>query len=432
MSGSRYLKSEKMLKRAQKVIPLGSQTFSKSITQYPLGISPLYITKGKGSKVWDVDGNQYVDFGNALASVLLGYDDKDVTSAVQKQIKGGVNFSLPHPIEIEVAERLVEMIPCAEMVRFGKNGSDATSAAIRLSRSYTNRDHIAICGYHGWQDWCIGVTSMNSGVPKLVQELSHTFIYNDISSLESIFQKYPNQIAAVILEPMNIKYPENEFLKEVKKIANFHNAVLIFDETITGGRFSIGGAQDLFSVTPDLATFGKGIANGFPLSAIVGKRDIMKHMKDIFFSGTFSGETSALAAAKVVLGKIQNTSLLKEIEKKGERLVCDINLLISKHSLENIFYISGHPSWSFLNIKNNDSIDSMAIKTLLLQEMFAQGIIFIGSHNISSAHSDKDLRKLLFAYDNIFPLVKNAIEDNTIMDYLRVRPITPLFQVRNK
>jgi glutamate-1-semialdehyde 2,1-aminomutase len=432
MNESRYLNSEKLLRRALKVIPLGSQTFSKSITQYPLGVSPLYITRGVGSRVWDVDGNQYIDFVNGLASVLLGYGDKDVTQAVQKQIEGGVNFSLPHPIEVDVAEKLVEIIPCAEMVRFGKNGTDATSASIRLSRAYTNRDHVAICGYHGWQDWSIGITSMNSGVPKSVQDLSHTFFYNDINSLKSIFQKYPDQIAAVILEPMNTVYPENEFLKEVRDITNFHNSILIFDETITGGRYSIGGAQDLFDVTPDLATFGKGIANGFPLSAIVGKRKIMRHMENIFFSGTFSGETSALAAAKVVLDKIQNTSLLIDLESKGKRLIQDVKMLINKHRVEHIFSISGHPSWSFLHIKGVKSVNPMSIKTLMLQELFARGIIFIGTHNLSAAHSEEDLKQLILAYDIIFPMVREAVESNTINDYLRVEPITPLFQVRNK
>ena len=278
-----------MLARARRTIPLGTQTFSKSYTQYPHGVSPYFIARGKGSHVWDIDGNEYVDFVNALCSVTLGYGDTDVDSAVRTQLDDGVIFSLPHPIETEVAEAIVEMVPCAEAVRFGKNGSDATSGAIRLARAYTKRDRVAVCGYHGWQDWYIGSTARSAGVPDAVKQLTHSFAYNDLESLNRLLDAHPNDFAAVILEPMNVTYPKPGFLESVRELTEQRGIILIFDETITGFRFANGGAQELFGVTPDLATFGKGLANGYPLSAIAGRSDIMKLMEEIFFSFTFGG-----------------------------------------------------------------------------------------------------------------------------------------------
>ena len=290
MNDARYSESTKFLHRAEKSIPLGSQTFSKSRTQYPVGVSPLFINKARGAYVWDIDGNKYIDLVNSLAAITIGYKNKNIDNSVRKQMKKGTIFSLPGTLEAEVAELIIETVPSAEMVRFAKNGSDATTAAIRLSRAYTGREEIAFCGYHSWQDWYIGSTSMNKGVPKDVAKLSHRFVYNEIESLRKIFDSKPNKIAAVILEPMTSEYPKNNFLSEVKDLAKKNNSVLIFDETVTGYRYSIGGAQLEFNVTPDLTTLGKGIANGYPLSAIVGKKEIMKEIENIFFSGTFGGE----------------------------------------------------------------------------------------------------------------------------------------------
>ena len=303
MSSNRYNKSHSLLQRALKIIPLGSQTFSKSVTQYPIGVSPHFLSKGEGAYVWDVDGNRYIDFVNGLLSISLGYNDPDVNEAVQEQLLSGVSFSLSHPIEVYVAEKIVEAVPSAEMVRFGKNGTDATSAAIRLSRAYTKRDRVAVCGYHGWQDWYIGTTSRHLGVPKAVQSLSHSFRFNDAASLETLLLEYPGQFAAVILEPHTATEPEANFLRRLRELCSQHGTVLIFDEMITGFRLANGGAQELYSVMPDLTCLGKGMANGFPLAAVVGHPDIMAKMEDIFFSGTFGGETLSLAAANALYRK---------------------------------------------------------------------------------------------------------------------------------
>jgi len=426
----RYQISEKLLAKALRVIPLGSQTFSKSITQYPEGISPHFIKKGFGSHVWDVDGNEYIDFVNALAAITLGYNDPSVTSAVKEQIEDGIIFSLPHELEVKVAEKIMEMVPCAEMVRFGKNGSDATSGAVRLARAYTKRDHVAVCGYHGWQDWYIGSTSRNLGVPKAVSDLTHTFAYNDSYSLHKIFKEYPDQIAAVIMEPMNVAEPENNFLEKVKELTYENKAVFIFDETITGFRFAKGGAQEYFGVIPDLATFGKGMANGYPVSAVAGRAEIMRLLEEVFFSFTFGGETLSLAAALAAMTKLQKEPVIETLWSQGRKVSDGVKGLIAKYSLQDVLSISGKECWSFLLFKDTGVYSQWELKTLFLQEVFTRGILTIGTHNMSYAHSDNDISQLLKVYDEVFKILKDAILNNTLQKLLKAKPLAPLFKIR--
>ena len=427
---NRYRQSVDHLARAERTIPLGSQTFSKSRTQYPIGISPLYIDKAKGCKVWDIDGNEYVDLVNSLASITLGYGDKGVERAVKKQLRKGISFSLPGTLEAEVAELIVSMVPSAEMVRFGKNGTDATSAAIRLSRAFTGRDHIAVCGYHGWQDWFIGSTTRNKGVPEVVSALTHKFEYNNIESLKSILEKFSNQFAAVILEPMNIDWPNNNFLEEVKKETQKAGAILIFDETITGFRFDNGGAQSLFKVTPDLSTFGKGMANGFPLSAVVGRREIMMEMEEIFFSGTFGGELLSLAAAKEVLTRYVKEDVCEKLEINGSAIFKEVNSIITENKLETVLKISGHPSWNFLSWSATADNTDLELKTFFMQEMFKIGILILGTHNISIAHDSKAREKITDSYSKVLKSIRNALENGSLKSRLEVVPLQPLFKVR--
>ncbi|UCZ57554.1 aminotransferase class III-fold pyridoxal phosphate-dependent enzyme [Desulfurispirillum indicum] len=428
--GTRYQKSEELLQRAEQSIPLGSQTFSKSRTALPYGVSPYFLERGRGSRVWDVDGNEYIDFVNALLCVSLGYGDPEVDAAVQEQMKSGVIFSLPHRLEMEVAESLIEIIPCAESVRFAKNGSDATSGAIRLARAYTGREHVAVCGYHGWQDWYIGSTARNLGVPQCVRDLTHTFVYNDIQSLERVLEAHQGKVAAVIMEPMNVQWPREGYLEAVARVARQHGALLIFDETITGFRFSLGGAQELFGVTPDLATFGKGLANGYPLSAVVGRREIMKLMEEIFFSGTFGGETISLAAARTVLHKLRTQPLLQHIHHLGKHLLEQLQLVIDQHDASHIFSLSGHPAWSFLNIRDTEGASMWQVKTFLMQEMHARGILTLGTHNISAAHSEEDIERLLAAYRQIIPAVVEGVASKNLAQKIEGRVLEPLFRVR--
>ena len=426
----RYSKSEELLNKALQVIPLGTQTFSKSKTQYPVGAAPFYLERGKGAKVWDVDGNEYTDFVNALMCVNLGYSIDEINDAVKEQIEKGVTFSLPAEIEVKLASRLVNIIPCAEMVRFAKNGTDCTSGAVRIARAYTGKDMILCCGYHGWQDWYIGTTSMDKGIPVQTKETTATFQYNNIESLIECFEKYKDNVAAVIMEPMNVAFPENNFLEKVKEITHENNALLIFDETITGFRFSKGGAQEYFSVTPDIATFGKGIANGYPLSAICGKREIMMEMENVFFSGTFGGETLSLVAADKVLDIIERDGVIEKIAELGEYLREGLNHLIKNNDLTKLISVSGHPSWLFLNFTEYCGFSVYELKTYFLQEVFKRGFLTLGTHNLSYSHSKSDIDALLIAYEDIFKELKKMCDDGSLLVKIEGDVLKPLFKVR--
>jgi glutamate-1-semialdehyde 2,1-aminomutase len=430
MSMSRYEKSTKHLMRAELTIPLGSQTFSKSRTQYAVGISPLYAAKSKGAKIWDIDGNCYIDLVSALASITLGYGDKGVEKAVRKQLTRGVSMSLPGVLEAEVSELIVDMVPSAEMVRFGKNGSDATSAAIRLARAYTGRDHIIVCGYHGWQDWFIGSTTRNKGVPDSVSALTHKFNYNDINSLEALLKEFDGKIAAVIMEPMNVVFPVSGFLESVQQLTKDAGALLVFDETITGFRFSKGGAQELFGVTPDLSTFGKGMANGFPLAAITGKREVMMEMEEIFFSGTFGGELLSLAAAKEVLTRHMSHDICGRIADIGSELASATRSIFELNNLGDVLKLSGHESWTFLNWSSSNEFSSDEIKTFFAQETFKRGVLVLGTHNVTLAHNSKLKLNVIDVYSEVAYALSGAIKSGKLRDLLEVEPLKPLFRVR--
>jgi glutamate-1-semialdehyde 2,1-aminomutase len=426
----RYRKSTTFLARAEDVIPLGSQTFSKSRTAVPVGVSPLFIERGQGSRVWDLDGNEYIDFVNGLLAISLGYNDPDVNEAVRTQLEQGVTFSLAHPLETELAEMIVAAVPCAEMVRFAKNGSDATAGAVRLARAYTGRDRVAVCGYHGWQDWYIGSTSRDLGVPASTKALTHRFTYNEIASLRSLFEGNPGEFAAVILEPMSTAWPADGFIEEVAEITRDAGALLIFDETITGFRFALGGAQELFGVTPDLATFGKGIANGYPLAIVAGPSRFMRLMEDVFFSFTFGGETLSLAAAKAVLTKMRREPVLKTVHARGQRVLDGVARRIVEHRVGDFCSVTGHPAWSFFNITAAGPYSAFELKTLFLQEMFRRGILTLGTHNLSYAHSDPDIDRLLGAYDEVLPSLRAAVDRHDLPARLYAEPLEPLFKVR--
>jgi glutamate-1-semialdehyde 2,1-aminomutase len=422
----RYKKSLEHFDRAISVIPTASQTFSKSHYSLPKGAAPLFIERGQGSCVWDIDGNKYIDLVNGLLSVSLGYCDPDVDNAILQQLKNGINFSLPHKLEAEVAEKIVELIPCAEMVRFGKNGTDVTSAAIRLARAYTNKDDIAVCGYHGWQDWYIGSTSRNLGVPECVSALTHTFKYNDIESLEMLFKNNSN-LGAVILEPMSTEYPKNEFLKKVRVLCDQYNAILIFDEMITGFRFHIGGAQTLFDVIPDLATFGKGMANGMPISAVVGKFKIMNKMEDIFFSGTFGGETLSLAAANSTINKMVINDVQATLRKIGEYLFDGIEEVIKVLSI-NWFSLKGHPTWKVMQFSCGD--EDLLYKSVLLQLLLERGVLSIGSLNVSYSLTYIQADLVITAFHSSLELINNNRMTSCVDSLLTGELLEPVFKVR--
>ena len=426
----RYRRSEELLARAERTIPLGTQTFSKSKTQFPYGVSPFYATRAQGSRLWDADGNEYIDFISSLCAVTLGYNDPDVTAAVRAQLDNGVIFSLPTELELQVAELLVELVPSAERVRFGKNGSDATAGAVRVARAFTGRDRVAVCGYHGWQDWYIGSTARNKGVPEGTRSMTHRFDYNSLESLDRLFQEHPREFAAVIMEPMNVAEPAPGFLAGVAEATRRHGAVLVFDEVITGFRFANGGAQELFGVTPDLTTLGKGIANGYPLSAVVGRADIMTLMEEVFFSFTMGGEALSLAAAVAALTKLKREPVVEKLRRTGQKILDGARECIAKHGIGGFARASGHPSWTFLQFADMPTCSQWEIKTLFMQEVQARGILSFGTHNVTYAHTDDDVIKLLHVYDEVFPILREAVEEGAMKQYLHCAPLQPLFRVR--
>jgi glutamate-1-semialdehyde 2,1-aminomutase len=426
----RYRRSEELLARAEQTIPLGTQTFSKSKTQFPYGVSPFYATRAQGSRLWDADGNEYIDFISSLCAVTLGYNDPDVTAAVRAQLDNGVIFSLPTELELQVSELLVELVPSAERVRFGKNGSDATAGAVRVARAFTGRDRVAVCGYHGWQDWYIGSTARNKGVPEGTRSMTHRFDYNNLDSLDRLFREHPAEFAAVIMEPMNVAEPAPGFLAGVAELTRKNGAVLIFDEVITGFRFANGGAQELFGVTPDLTTLGKGIANGYPLSAVVGRADIMALMEEVFFSFTMGGEALSLAAAVAALTKLKLEPVVETMRRTGQKILDGVRERIAKHGIGGFARISGHPSWTFLQLADTPTCSQWQIKTLFMQEVQARGILSLGTHNVTYAHTDDDVGRLLSVYDEVFPILREAVEEGAMKQYLRCAPLQPLFRVR--
>lgn len=427
---TKFDNSIKLLKRAEKTIPLGSQTFSKSKVQYPENKSPLFLTHGQEARVWDVDGNEYVDLVGALLPVMLGYNDPDVNYAIRNQLDKGITFSLATELEAQLAEKLVEIIPCAEKVRFAKNGSDVTSAAIRVARAYTGRDKIIVCGYHGWHDWYIGSTTRNKGVPEAVQALTYKVPYNDLNAVEDLLKNYPSSFAGLIMEPMNVAEPAPSYLKDLKALLHKYGTLLIFDEIITGFRFALGGAQELFGVTPDLASFGKAMGNGMPISALVGRSDIMDTIEEIFFSGTFGGEALSLAAAIALIDKMQQEPVVKIMWKTGKILRDSTQELINSYSLQDIISLKGKDCWTLLNFDKHPNATPEAIKTLLIREMIANGVIIIGAHNLNYSLNNADLVQIHNAYNNTFEKIAYCLKKNNIEAELDNKILQPVFKVR--
>jgi len=296
LADRRFDRSLEYLARARRVVPGASQTLSKGPGMFVEGAYPVFLQRGRGCRVWDVDGNEYVDYVMGLASVTLGYSYPPIDQAVARQLERGSIFSLPAPAEVEVSERLTRIIPCAEMARFLKTGSEANSAVVRVARAATGRDVIVFCGYSGWHDWYAVTTPRSKGIPKDFARYVVPFTYNDLSSLEAALEEHRGSVAAVLMEPVLLEAPRPGFLAGVKDMAHRHGALLIFDEIVSGFRWAAGGAQEYFGVVPDLAVFGKGMANGLPLAAVVGRRELMREFEEIFVSSTFGGDTLALAA----------------------------------------------------------------------------------------------------------------------------------------
>ncbi len=422
--------SQAWLDRARKVIPGCAQTFSKGYTQYVQGVAPVFLKRGEGCRAWDVDENEYIDYVQGLLPNILGYAHDDVNAAVAVQLAEGHSFSLPHPIEVELAERLTRLIPCAEMVRFGKNGSDATSGAIRAARAFTGRERIACCGYHGWQDWYIGSTTRSAGVPAAVRQLTHPFPFNDLAALERLLNEHHGEFAAVILEPLNFVEPAPGFLAGVQELAHKHGALLIFDEICSGFHFGLGGAQKLFGVTPDLACFGKAMGNGFPISCVLGRADVMRIFSEIFFSFTFAGEVASMAACMKVLDILEETDALARIEANGRTLQDGLNTMARAAGLETRIKAVGRPQWSLLKFTEENGADSPLLKNLFQQEAMKRGVLLLATHNMTAAHDAPAIHQTLESYGEVLKTLAEWLQDPNPSRFLEGTMSQPVFKVR--
>lgn len=421
-------KSLRLWARAKKVIPCATQTLSKGPDQFVRGLSPIYLAKGQGSHVWDVDGNEYIDYPMALGPIILGHAYPRITKAVSEQIKLGTAYTLMHPLEIELAELIKKYVPCAEMVRFAKNGSDVTTAAVRIARAATGRDHIAYCGYHGWQDWYAGATQRNKGIPHVYKKLLHEFKYNDLESLRKIFGEHPGKIAAIIME-QPAQEPQDRFLHRVIDLTHHHQALFILDEICTGFRYSLGGAQQYYQIRPDLACFGKAMANGFPVSAIVGQKKYMRQLEEVFFSMTFGGETASLRAAVETIKELKQTNALHKIWRLGKMLREGIHKAIVETGVAAV--LEGNPPRSGIVFKDAKSQPSLLIKSLFLQETVKRGILLGAPIYISYSHSETDIKKTIKACREAFQTIKQAEKEGNWRKFLEGEPMGEVFRKRD-
>ncbi|HXA53445.1 MAG TPA: aminotransferase class III-fold pyridoxal phosphate-dependent enzyme [Solirubrobacteraceae bacterium] len=400
--------SEALWERARRVIPTGTQTLSKAPSQFVDGVSPKFLRRGKGSHVWDVDGNEHIDYPMALGPILLGYDHPAVTDAAIAQIREGTVFTLMHPLEVELAERLIELIPCAEQVRFAKNGADATGGAIRAARAFTGREHVIATGYHGWHDWYIASTARAAGVPAFNRKLIHTVSYNDLPALEAALRAWP--IAAVIMEIPG-EAPREGYLQAALDAAHRHGALFILDEIVTGFRYALGGAQQLFGFTPDLACLGKGMANGFPLAAVVGRAEPMRAFEEVFFSMTYSGEAVALAAAMATLDVLCSEPVLEHIWARGAELREGILALAAEVSFP--VELLGNPPRSALQFgagaaAYGDAEQAALLRGLFLQECHRRGVLFGGPIFTTYSHTRADITRTLEVVEAAFACMESA------------------------
>jgi len=414
--------SQEWWSRAQRVIPLGTQTLSKSPTQFVQGALPIYLQRGQGSHVWDVDGNEYIDFPMALGPVLLGYCEPAVDEAIRRQLESGITFTLMHPLEVELAERIVAMCPGVEAVRFGKTGSDAMSAAVRAARALTGRDVVLTSGYHGWHDWYIGSTSRNFGVPSVVRALIDTFTFNDLEDLDRALYRYGDRVAAVILEPSSADVPMPEFLVGVVERARARGALSVFDEIITGFRLAPGGARERYGVEPDLSCYGKALGNGMPISAVGGRWEHMRVFEEIFFSGTHGGEALSLAASLAVLELIADGSVLNAINALGRRLMEGLAGLIDTFRIANLVRVGGEPERAVVAFTGDDHL---VTKSWIQQVLGEHGILFNGSMFISARHTEADIQQTLKAFEVAFERIASR---DDLRAMLKGDPIQPVFR----
>lgn len=418
-------KSLEMYNRAKKLMHPITQTLAKGPGQFTYGVSPIYVERGKGSKLWDVDGNEYLDYCMGIGPISLGYGYDKVDNAIKEQLEKGITFSLMHRLELEVAEKLHEIIPNAESIRITKQGADACSAAVRIARAFTKRDKVAVCGYHGWHDWYIGTTTRDAGIPQAIKDLTVMIQYNNIESVKAVMTP---DLACLILEPIIFEEPKDNFLHEVQALCQANGTLLIFDEMWTGFRLALGGAQQFFDIKPDLAVYSKACANGMPIAFLTGRDDVMSLFEsDVFYFTTFGGEALSLAATLATLEEMKEKNVPQYLATQGQRIKDGFNALREKHGMKDFISIGGYPCRSIVNFSEKAG-DALVLKTYLQQEMIKRGILWSSFHNMCFSHSDADVQFTLDAYDDIFPAFKQLIDSNTVTSALKGQVVEAVFR----
>jgi len=404
------------------VLPAQTHTFSKGHKSFVDGAYPIFVERANGSHFFDVDGNKFIDYAAALGPIILGYNHEPIVNAIKNQLDKGSIFSLPHKLEVEAAELMCNTIPNTDMAKFTKTGSDSVTAAVRASRAITKKDNIAYCGGGGvWHDWFTIITSLNLGVPKFQKNMIKLFEYNNIESLKKLLDE-DKEIGTVCMEPMIFEFPSNNFLSQVKKVTNDHDALLIFDEVQTGFRWSMGGAQEYFDVSPDLTACGKAMANGMPLGSISGKTEFMNIFEDIYYSTTFAGETLSLAAFNATVTELKEKKALNSIHQKGTKFQEEFKELTNEIGIS--IPIDGHPAKIRLQFLDDKGNESLLLRSLFCQENIQNGIfLWQGPIFHTLSHSDDDMKKTLNSIEKSLKTLKNAIKSNSVKTMLKGKPM---------
>jgi glutamate-1-semialdehyde 2,1-aminomutase len=427
--------------RLHTVIPGGAHTYAKGDDQYPAN-APVAIARGRGCRVWDVDGNEFIEYGSGVRAVTLGHAFPPVVEAVTAALKDGTNYVRPSLVELDCAEQLSELVPSAEMVKFTKDGSTATTAAVKLARAYTGRDFVAICEDHpffSYDDWFMATTEMNAGIPPGVADHTKAFRYNDISSLLHLFGEHAGEVAAVVLEPEKSEPPRDGFLQEVERVCRHEGAVLILDETITGFRWSTGGAQAMYGIAPDLSIFGKGLANGFALSALVGRREIMElgglhHDRERVFllSTTHGAESHALAAAIATMSTYDEEDVVGHLHAAGCRLREGCERVARDAGVDRSFRVVGRDCNLVYETRDAEGIPSQQFRTLFLQELIRRGVL-APSLVVNYSHDDRSVDRTVDAVAEALDVYRLALEEgiDKHLDGPSVKPVYRRFNRRH-
>jgi aminotransferase len=425
--------------RLNNVIPGGCHTYSRGDDQYPEN-APQIFERGEGAYTYTPDGKEFLDYGMALRAVTLGYAEKTVANAAIKQIWKGNNLTRASVIELEAAETMVDLIPSVDMVKFAKNGSTVTSAAVKMARAYTGRKYIIRCLDHpffSYDDWFIGDTVITRGIPKESHEHTVHFRYNDIQSLETLFAQHPNEVAGVILEPATTEHPKDNFLQKVKELCHKNGALFILDEMITGFRWHLQGAQTYYNVEPDLCTFGKGMANGFSVAALCGKREFMKiggikekGAERVFLTSTTHGaEMSGLAALVATIKFYKEHNVIEHLWNYGSKLINGLNSIAEELDIKEYFGAGGIECSPYYTTKDTKKEVSMAFRTLFSQEMIKNGVL-MPVLVFSYAHGQKELDRTFEASRKSLQVYKKALEEG-IDKYLVGDMVKPVFRKYN-